>query len=142
MAPALPAIYTATGDVTCTAGSEVTCITTTSALASERGMNYYPLIQGVMVFKMGATASASLVIAARYSGGADFTTQTVDVGLLANNATIAIPVLLVGANVRSNTSGQINANAIEVTALAGTTACTFNHLSSYLLIALCLGPDA
>lgn len=133
----IPAVYSPSGNVTCTAGTEVTCVTTTTALTGQPGQGYFPLIFGVLTFLMGATASASLVIAARFHNGSDFAqTQTVDTGLLANNATIAIPVVIIGADATANASGQLSAQPIEVTALAGTTACTCRAASSFLAIGL------
>ena len=133
----VPAVFSPANDVTCTAGSEVTVVTTTTALIGQPGQGYYPIVFGCLVFLMGATASASLVIAARYHLGSDFTqTQTVDTGLLANNATIAIPVVIVGPDGTANAAGKINTAALEVTALAGTTACTCRAASSFLAIGL------
>jgi hypothetical protein len=136
----VPTILSPTGDVTCTAGSEVICVATTAALVGQPGQGYFPLIFGVMTFLMGATASASLVIAARYHLGADFSgTQTVDTGLLANNATIAIPVVLIGPDATANAAGKLNTGVLEVTALAGTTACTCRASSTFLAIGLSPG---
>ena len=127
-------------DTTCTAGTEVTVVTTTSALVAQAGQGYFPVVMGCLTFLMGATASVSLVVAARYNSGSDFTqTQTVDTGLLVNNATISIPIMIVGAAAICNPSGQINSAALEVTALAGTTACTCNKNGSRLAIALVPG---
>lgn len=137
-----PASYSPTGAITLTAGTEVLGVTTTAALVGLPGQNYVPLIIGVLSFLMGATASASLVIAARFNGGSDFDTQTVDTGLLVNNATIAIPVMLIGANVRAGSAGAIGAGAIEITGKAGTTACTLRQLASKLTVVLLPGPDA
>jgi hypothetical protein len=138
----VPASYSPTGAITLTAGTEVLGVTTTAALVGLPGRNYVPLIFGMLSFLMGATASASLVIAARFNGGTDFDTQTVDTGLLANNATIAIPVLLIGANVLAAAAGTVGSGAIEITGKAGTTACTLRQVASKLTVVLLAGPDA
>lgn len=136
----IPVVYSPSGNISCTAGVETTCVTTTNPLTGQPGQPYFPLIFGVMTFLMGATASVSLVIAARFASGADFAqTQTVDTGQLVNNATIAIPVVIIGANATANAAGQLNSNAIQVTALAGTTACTCRQASTFLAIALSPG---
>jgi hypothetical protein len=136
----IPTVVSPSGDVTCTAGTEVICAATATALVGQPGQGYFPLIFGAMTFLMGATASASLVIAARFHSGADFAqTQTVDTGLLANNATIVIPVVIVGANATANAAGKLNTGVLEVTALAGTTACTCRAASTFLAIGLSPG---
>lgn len=140
-APPLPAVFSPGSNVTCTAGSEVTCVTTSSALVAIPGQNYVPIISGAMTFLMGGTASASLVLGARFHSGSDFANQTVDTGLLANSATIAIPVFMVGVTNRCAGNGNFGSGAIEVTALAGTTACTCRAASTFLGVFLLPGPD-
>src|SRR5262249_19634583 len=134
------AIYSPASNVTCVAGTETLCVTTTNPLIGQPGQGYFPLIYGCMVFLMGATASASLVIAARWHSGADFSgTQTVDTGLLTTLATIAVPVVLIGANATANAAGELNAGALEVTALAGTNNCTCRAASTFLAVGLSPG---
>ena len=137
----LPAVFSPASDVTCTAGSEVTCVTTTSALTGNPGQNYVPIIDGCMAFLMGGTASAALVIGARFHSGTDFATQTVDTGMLVNSATISIPVMMIGANARCAANGNYGSGAIEVTANATTTACTCRHVATQLRVYLANGPD-
>lgn len=138
--PPVWATFQPASDTTCTAGTEVTVVTTTNPLTATAGQGYFPIIVGCLTFLMGATASAALVIAARYHSGSDFAqTQTVDTGLLVNNATISIPIMIVGAAAICNASGQVNAAALEVTATATTTACTCRKNASLLSIALVAG---
>jgi|SRR5215469_3931989 len=138
--PPVWAVFSPSGNVTCTAGTEVTCVTTTNPLTATAGQGYFPVILGCMSFLMGGTASASLVIAARYHSGSDFSqTQTVATGILVNSATISVPIMIVGAAAICNVSGQINAAALEVAATAGTTACTCLAASTFLSIGLVAG---
>jgi hypothetical protein len=140
-APALGAVYVAANDVTLTAGTEVDCIDTASALIGKPGANVYAIIWGVLTFLMGGTASAALVVAARYGTGADIVTQTVDTGLLVNSATITVPIMLVLTNQKLGANGQYGTGAIQITGKATTTACTLNHLSSQVFIGLFPAPD-
>ena len=137
----LPAVFTPGSDTTCTAGTEVTCVTTTAALTGVPGQNYVPWIFGCLAFLMGGTASAALVIGARFHSGTDFATQTVDTGMLVNSATLSIPVAIIGANARCAGNGNYGSGAIEVTAKATTTACTCRQVASQIMIALLPGPD-
>jgi hypothetical protein len=137
----LPVIYAPAADVTLTAGSEVLGLTTTTKLLAQPGQPYVPVIFGCAVFTMGATASAALAIAARFTGGSDFATQVVPAGILVNNATIAVPVMLVGASVLATSDGGVGTAAIEVTGKAITTACTFTKIGTYVMILLLPGQN-
>lgn len=138
--PPVWSVFSPANDTTCTAGTEVTVVTTTNPLIGVPGQGYFPVIMGCLSFLMGGTASASLVIAARYHSGSDFTqTQTVAAGILVNSATISVPIMIVGAAAICNTSGQVNAAALEVTANAGTTACTCLKASSFVAVGLLAG---
>src|SRR5580658_189854 len=69
--------FTNTSDVTLTAGTETTCITTTTAYSATTPGSYYPIIRGLFVNLNGGTAPTALTIAARIHSGTDFATQTV-----------------------------------------------------------------
>jgi len=130
----LDAQFTPAADVTLTAGSEVLGITTTTAFAALSPGSYYPILRGSLSFLMGATASAALVIAWRFNGGADIGTYTVNTGLLVNNATIQVPFEFLGAD-----SGSIwypTGKIIEITGKATTTACTLNKVGSFATVGL------
>jgi hypothetical protein len=130
----LDAQYIPAADVTLTAGSEILGITTTTAFAALSPGSYYPIIRGSLTFLMGATASAALVIAWRFNGGADIGTYTVAPALLANNATIQIPFEFLGVD-----SGSIwfaTGKIIEITGKTTTTACTLNKVGSYAMVGL------
>lgn len=138
--PPVWATFSPASNITCTAASETTVVTTTNPLTATAGQGYFPIIIGNLTFLMGSSASTALVIAARYHSGSDFSqTQTVDTGLLANSATINVPVCIVGQAAICNTSGQINAAALEVTALATTNNCTCRSAASVLAIGLVAG---
>lgn len=137
----LPVVYAPANDVTLTAGTEVTAITTTSALVGNPGQPYVPVIFGVAVFTMGGTASASLVAAARFNGGSDFATQTIAAGLLVNSAVLAIPICMIGASVLASGNGNVGSAAIEITGKAGTTACTWTKIGTALMIMLIPGQN-
>jgi len=135
----VPQVIAPTGDVTLTAGSEV-LIATTAALIAPSGQDAYPFIRGTITLLMGATAATAMVIAARFNGGADFATYTVAPALLANNATIQIPIFLVGSNSGANFSGA--GKVIEITGKATTNAATAKQVGTSIVVGLTQGPDA
>lgn len=135
----VPQVIAPTGDVTLTADSEI-LIATTTALIAPTAFDAYPFCWGALTFLMGATASAALVIAMRFNGGSDIVTYTVAPALLANNATIQIPVFFVGVNSGSNFQGA--GKVIEITGKATTTACTAKQVGSSLAVGIMQGPDA
>lgn len=137
----LPVIYAPANDVTLTAGAEVQAITTTSALVGNPGQPYVPVIFGCAMFTMGGTASAALVVAARFHSGSDFATQTVGVGLLANSAVIAVPIMMIGASTLALATGAVGSGAIEITGAATTTACTWTKVGTAIMIALIPGQN-
>ena len=137
----LPVVYAPASDVTLTAGTEVTAITTTSALVGNPGQPYVPVIFGCALFTMGGTASTALVAAARFNGGSDFATQTIAAGLLANSAVLAIPICMIGASVLASGNGNVGSAAIEVTGKATTTACTWTKIGTAIMIVLIPGQN-
>jgi len=137
----LPVIYAPASDTTLTAGSEVLGVTTTSALVGQAGQPYVPVIFGCGVFTMGATASAALVLGARFTGGVDFANQTVPAGVLVNSATIMVPIMMVGASVLALGNGNVGTGAIELTGKTTTTACTWTKIGSAVMIMLIPGQN-
>ena len=135
----LPVVYAPASDTTLTAGTEVTAITTTSALIGNPGQPYVPVIFGCALITMGGTASAALTLAARYHSGADFATQVIAAGLLVNSAVLAIPLMMIGASVLAAGDGTIGGAAIEVTCKATTTACTWTKIGTAVTIMLIPG---
>lgn len=118
-----PLKLTVAASVTLTAGAEVTIGTFAQAVGTP-GFDYVPIIMGNCALLMGGTASAACVLAALYTGGADYATQTVDVNALINSAPVEVPVMLVGASVRATSAGNIGATTIAFTGATTTTACT------------------
>lgn len=135
----LPAVYAPSGDVTCNAGTETTCITTGAINALVPG-DYYPLIWLVAAIYLGATAPSALVLAFKIGAGADVDTFTVDPGQLVNSAKIIIVCPLIGANSASAWVGS--GSTINITANATGQAVTFKQVGSRAIVALLRGPDA
>ncbi len=135
----LPQSIIQAADVTLTAGSEI-LIATTTAIKAPAGANVYPWVWGSLTFLMGATAPTALVLAFRFNGGSDVVTYPVPAALLANLATIQIPIFMVGANSKSAFAGA--GAIIEVTGNATTTACTAVKIGTVIQVGLGLGPDA
>lgn len=135
----VPQVIAPTGDVTLTAGSEV-LIATTTAIVAPSGQDAYPFIYGTLTILFGVAASTALVIAARFNGGADFATYTVAPALLANSATIQIPIFLVGANSGANFSGA--GKVIEITGKTTTNAATAKQVGTSIVVGIGQGPDA
>jgi hypothetical protein len=136
-----PTIISPGGNVALPAGTETTIVATAATLVGIPGMNYIPIVIGCAAVLFGAAAPSALVIAARYAGGADFDTQTVDTGLLVNNATLEMPVILVGANVRAASNGNIGSGAVQVTGNSTTQASTARATSCKFAVLLIPGPD-
>lgn len=96
-----PQKMTASGDITGTAGSEVSCLgiggtTSPTAASAETPGKYQPRIDGVLTVLLGATAPSALVIGYLTGAGADEDTYTVEPGLLVNSAELVLPVHLLG----------------------------------------------
>jgi hypothetical protein len=138
---ALPALYGTSGgtDVSCTSGSETTVITSGAINAVSNG-DYYPMVLGVLSIVLGATAPSALVIAGRIGTATDFATFAVATGLLANNAELMIPVVLVGANSGSAWAGS--GSTVNVTVKPTGQAVTCKGTGSQLTVALFRGPTA
>lgn len=118
-----PLFLTVAASVTLTAGSEV-IIGTFAQVTGTPGADYIPIIMGNCALLMGGTASAACVLAARYTGGSDYATQTVDVNALVNSQPVEVPVMLVGTSVRATGAGNVGSTTIEFTGKTTTTACT------------------
>lgn len=126
-------------DVTLTSSTEVTFITTGAIVALGPG-DYYPVIWGVLVNYLGATAPSALVIAFKLGSGSDVATYTVDPGQLVNSAKIVVPFCLVGAN--SGTAWTGLGSTINITANGTGQASTAKNVGSFAVVMLVRGPDA
>jgi hypothetical protein len=137
----LAAVYgcVAGADVTLTAGTEVTFITTGAISAPGPG-DWYPIIWGVLVDYLGATAPSALVIAFKIGAGSDVVTYTVDPGQLVNSAKIVVPFFLVGTNSGSAWIG--GGSTINITANGTGQASTAKNVGSWAAVMLARGPDA
>ena len=125
-------------DVTCNSGSETNVIASATLKANIQG-DYYPVVWGVLVIYMGATAATALVIAARIGAGADFATYTVDPGQLVNSQKDQFHFALIGSNSASAwfpTGGVIN-----VTVNPTTQNVTVKNVGSYAICQLVKGPN-
>jgi hypothetical protein len=138
---ALPAIYTAVGgaDVTCTAGSEITVITTGAITALGPG-DYYPLIWLYANIAFGGTLPSALTFAFKLGAGSDVDTQAVDLTDCTVSKSWQFAIPLIGANSGSAWIGS--GSTINITALSVTQACTFKFATSRAIVALLRGPDA
>jgi hypothetical protein len=135
----VPQVIAPTGDVTLTAGTEV-LIATTTALIAPASQDAWPFCWGTITLLMGSSAATALVLAMRFNGGSDIVTYTVAPALLANSATIQIPVFFVGVNSGSNFMGA--GKVIEITGKATTNAATAKQVGTSLIVGISQGPDA
>lgn len=137
---ATAAIYgtAAGGDVTLTAGTEVTIVTTGALVALNAGP-YYPLIWLTVAALMGATAPTALQFAFKLGSGADVDTYVLEPGMLANLAEFTLAIPLVGANSAAAWIGS--GSTINITGKATTTACTVKGVGTRALVQLVRGPD-
>jgi len=138
---ALPAVYNSVGgaDVTLTAGSEVTIITT-GAIAGLGPGDYYPFIWLLAAVLMGGTAPTALQFAFKLGAGSDVDTFVVAPATLIASATVLYAIPLVGVNSSTNWIGA--GSTINITAKASTTAATLKNVGSRAIVALFRGPDA
>ena len=136
---ALPATYTAGSDVTLTAGTETTIITTGAISAPGPG-DYYPLIWLAVAILFGGTAPTALTFAFKLGSGSDVDSQAVAVASMVASATTYYYIPLIGTNSGSAWVGS--GSTINITGLAATTAATFKFAGSRALVALFRGPDA
>lgn len=125
-------------DVTLTAGSEITCITTGALTAPSNGP-WYPIIIATFAVVMGGTASTALVFAFKLGSGADVDTYTVEPGMLVNSAEFTIAIPLVG--VVSTTAWVDSGSTINITGKATTTACTVKGVGTRALVELRRGAE-
>lgn len=125
-------------DVTLTAGSEVTIVTTGALTALNPGP-YYPLIWLVAAVLCGVTAPTALQFAFKLGAGSDVDTYVVEPGLLTTSAEFVIAVPLVGVN---NAAAWIGSGStINITGKATTTACTVKGVGTRAMVQLVRGPD-
>jgi hypothetical protein len=136
---ALPAVYNPTGDITCTADTAVTAITTGAIKALDNG-NYYPLLLVTLAILQGATKPTSLTVKFILGAGTAVDTYTVEPGLLSNNGELVVNCALVGANSASAWSGVGSTINLQVTAAGQAVTC--KQVGSRALVALFRGPDA
>lgn len=139
-----PTILNANADVTLTAGTAVTAIHSQSGgtgvpLIQTNAFDVYPVIIGSLALLMGATASTAVVISYATTSGTAIASYTVPPALLANNATILVPFVLIGPLSSTLYTGTGKDPLIQV--VASTTACTLKQVGSQALFQLMLGVE-
>ncbi len=134
----IPAVYTNTVDVTLTAGTETTIITTGAITGVGLG-DFYPVIWLAVAILMGATAPTALTFAFKLGSGSDVDSLAVAVGSLVVSTTVYYYIPLIGTN--SGTAWVGSGSTINITALAATTAATFKFAGSRAMVALQRGLD-
>jgi hypothetical protein len=125
-------------DVTLTAGSEVTFITT-GTIKANISADYYPLIIGNLALAMGGSAPTALVLAFKIGAGSDVVTFTVAPAVLVASTTINIPFCFVGAN--SGSAWFPTGSTINITGNATTNNGTAKNVGSYAVVWLVRGPN-
>jgi len=135
----LPVVYNPTGDITCTADTAVTAITT-GAITGLDGGNYYPLILCALTILQGATKPTALTVKFILGAGTAVDTYTVEPGLLSNNGELVVNCPLVGAN--SATAWKASGSTINIQVTAAGQAVTCKQVGSRAIVALFRGPDA
>lgn len=125
-----PTVLNANADVAVTAGTTTTAIHSQSAgtgvpLIQTNPIDVYPVIQGVLAVLLGATAPGALVISYATTSGVAISSYTFPPALLVNNATVMVPIFLIGPLSNSLYTGagkdpliQINVTAQNVTVKA------------------------
>jgi hypothetical protein len=125
-------------DVTLTAGSEVTFITTGTIKTNLIG-DFYPLIIGNLALAMGGSAPTALVLAFKLGSGSDVVTFTVAPAVLVASTTINIPFCFVGAT--SASAWFPTGSTINITGNATTNNGTAKNVGSYAVVWLVRGPN-
>lgn len=125
----LPTIVVTVGaaDVTCTAGSDITGFTPSSALVAPYAGGWAYMVWVTATVVMGATASASLVVKLKTATPTTLDTFTIAPANLVNNAILPLSFCLVGTT--SSTLYFPTGDTPLVTFTAGTTACTLKATS-------------
>ena len=136
----LPASYgtVSAGDVTLTADSEVTFITTGTIKTNYPG-DFYPMIWGVATIYLGGTKPNALTLAFKIGSGSDVATFVVDPGQLVNSAKLVIPCAFVGAN--SASAWYPTGSTINITALGTAQASTAKNVGTFAIVSLMQGPN-
>jgi len=125
--------FTALADVTLTAGTETTVLTTTTAFAATTPGSYYPVIRGMFANLCGGTAPTALTLAARIHSGSDFVSQVVPPASLVVSVYQLIWFELIGPE---STLWYPGGQILELTGLAATTASTWKFSGSYMNLEL------
>jgi hypothetical protein len=135
------AVYVTAGpgsDVSVTAASETTIITTGALTALNPGP-YYPVIWLTAECLMGGTAASALVYAFKLGSGSDVDTYTVAPAKLVNSATVGSAICLVGTN--SATSWVGSGSTINITCTSTGQNVTVKGVGTRAVVALFRGPD-
>lgn len=135
----LPTVFAPSGDVSCPAATQTTVITS-GALVALDASNYYPLIWGVVALLMGATPPSACTIQFILGAGAQVDVYTVPPAALTANATLMVPLMLIGVNSKTNWVSPGSTINVQVNPTGQT--ITTKQVGSRLLMALFLGPDA
>ena len=134
---ALPAVYVPANDVSVTAGTPATVITT-GAIAALDGESYYPLVLAVLVIVLGGSPATALTVKFILGAGSAVDTYTVEPGLLTASAELVVPVFLIGASSDSAWAGSGSTLNIQVTAT--TQNVTVKKVGSRAIVMLNRGP--
>jgi hypothetical protein len=134
----VPFVTTVGGDVALPAGTETVVMTSLGLVAPAPG-NWFPLILGVIAVLLGAVPPTALTIAFK-TGGSDVDTMVVAPALLVANATLNLPLYLLGLNSGSLWIGA--GQAVQLTALPTGQAATFKFNGSKMIPLLLRGLDA
>ena len=140
--PAVPTKLTATGaaDVAVAAGGYTTALSVGcagTALATTDVDSVIPVLFGVLVIYLGATAPTAMVIGFATTSGTEIDTYTVDPGQLVNSAKIVVPFHFVGAASRTSWLGAGLTPLIEVNPTGQ--AVTVKNVGSRAIFALLPG---
>jgi hypothetical protein len=126
-------------DVPCPTGGPTTLMFSSFIPVAGPG-NYYPMVWGVIAILCGATPPTAISCGFNISGGSLVDSQTVPPAMLVANATIILPVAMVGPN--SATAWLGGTGYIGFTLTPTAQAVTFKFSGSRILVALFRGPDA
>jgi hypothetical protein len=134
-----PGVFTPSGDTSCPAGTNTSLFGTSSYSAPTPG-SYYPFVWANLVFLCGATPPSALSVAMAIDNGSMVDTLIVAPALLVANATVNLPVVMVGP---SSSTQWLGAGTWVYLFFNPTgQAVTFKFAGSRVVVALFRGPDS
>jgi hypothetical protein len=135
----VPTIATSGSDIVLTAGAFLGIFQSPNMIGPSPG-NYYPMVFGTLAILLGATPPTALNYYISVNGGSGMDQQFVPAALLIANATLNLPIFMIGTS--SGTAFSAPGGYVSLGAQAITQPATFKFATSRMIVTLFRGPDA